>query len=270
MGVRVNPGAAALLLLIGMISVSAGVAQAAASPGPATLPGEVIGVVGSGDKLSLRIKAGKEARTLSVGDLYLDGWKLTALTDSTATLARNNEIQTVGLNPTGAVAKAKADGPASSVKTLAGLDLAKRGAEARAQQPAFSQLIKDQLGPWDGKTARMGLSLAETQRYVDYQKRGALFQASASDPQGPRGPNGFLDAAQVEALGADAGDFRALNQKVLDALQASRGITKGPTMMTTLSPTGEPRTPVSDPVMLQVTQFLIESNLSSVMIPPAP
>ncbi|MDB5439530.1 MAG: MecR antirepressor / ankyrin repeat family protein, partial [Caulobacteraceae bacterium] len=210
-------GGALTLLLTGGVYVAY-----AAEPGaPERLAAQAAGVVGSGDQLSLKIREPQGERTVKVGETYADGWTLQALTPTKATLAKDGATREVGLNPTGALARAQTDEPPSSVKTLARIDLDKRAEEAKARQPAFDQLVKDQLGPWDGKTPRMGLSLAETQRYVDYQTRGALFQVPFTDRQGPQGPNGFLSAGQVEALGADSLDYRILNQKLLDELQAS-------------------------------------------------
>ena len=42
-------------------------------------------------------------RALRIGDAFQDGWSLSALTPSTATLTKAGESRVVGLNPTGAV-----------------------------------------------------------------------------------------------------------------------------------------------------------------------
>ncbi|MDB5438097.1 MAG: hypothetical protein JWM33_524, partial [Caulobacteraceae bacterium] len=97
--VAIATGARAAWLAGLAIILSTDAALAAGAPGPVALPAEVIGVVGSGDKLSLRIKAGDETRLLNIGDTYADGWALTGLSNTTATLTRNGQNQTVGLNP---------------------------------------------------------------------------------------------------------------------------------------------------------------------------
>lgn len=213
-------GACRPMLFAGLAAILlAAKAAAASDPGPASLPGEVIGVVGSGDQLSLRIKGGEAPRTLEIGEVYQDGWTLSALTATKATLTKDGQSQTVGLNPTGVIERAKPDDPPTTVKTIGGDKPLPTIDELKARQPAFDQLVLEQLGPWDGKTPRMGLTLAETQRYVAYQARGAQAPPGAEPPA----PYGFLKAAQIRSLDTDADDYLALNQKLLDALNVERG-----------------------------------------------
>ncbi|MDB5440156.1 MAG: hypothetical protein JWM33_2583 [Caulobacteraceae bacterium] len=259
-----DPDRMRVLLLSGVAAaLLAGGARAAINPGSASLPGEVIGVVGSGDKLSLKIKAGETSRLLNVGDTYQNGWKLKSLTDATATLEKDGLTQTIGLNPTGSVAAVAPDEDASTVNTLAAI----RAERLALAQPAFNQLVADQLGPWDGKTPRLGLSLDETKRYVSYQTLGALHQPAEGETKGLPGVNGFLSMAQIDSLGAEADDYLAINQKLLVALDATRGVTA---KISTVTPVGASTTAFSDRTGLQYSQHLMEANLSSTISPSIP
>ncbi|MDB5438345.1 MAG: hypothetical protein JWM33_772, partial [Caulobacteraceae bacterium] len=112
----------------------------------------------------------------------------------------------------------------------------------------------------DGKTPRLGLSLAETQRYVAYQRRGALTQDST-------GKNGFLGLSQIDALGADGADYLALNQSLLNALNAERGVTAS----TIVGRAGSPpiiQTPAIDgSVLSAMGQQQAEGSLSAIVLP---
>ncbi|MDB5441453.1 MAG: hypothetical protein JWM33_3880 [Caulobacteraceae bacterium] len=87
---------------------------------PDALPGLVTGVVGSGDQMALRLTpvGDAAARDLKIGDEFRNGWRLTALTPSAATLTRDGASQTVGLNPTGALADAPAATGGSTVTVV--------------------------------------------------------------------------------------------------------------------------------------------------------
>ncbi|MDB5438496.1 MAG: hypothetical protein JWM33_923 [Caulobacteraceae bacterium] len=264
------PSGARVLSLAGVATATlSGGAMAAVAPGPVALPAEVIGVVGSGDKLSLRIKAGDETRLLNIGDIYQDGWALTALTNTTATLTRNGQSQTVGLNPAGLVAQARADGPATTVRVVGATDLV----ELQARQVALRQLLKEQLGAWDGTTPRLGLTLEETQRYVAYRARGV--QAEARQDQ--LGRSGFLTTNQVSSLGDDRMDYLVLNQKLLLALRDGSGLPSipwgfstaraGPSADPPTRPLLSPTSPVVD--SLQASQDLQTAGLTAAITVPA-
>lgn len=250
------------------VALMGGASTAAVEPGPASLPGEVVGVIGSGDKLSLKIKAGEETRVLNIGDVYQDGWALTSLTGATATLARDGQTRLIGLNPSGAVAAASSDVPAAVVDVLqeAGrAEVCALGAKAKADFPAFQQLVSDQLGPWDGKTPRMGLSLEETRRFVAYQARGGLRQAASGDGSLSQIPDGFLAVSQIEALGADTADYLALNQKLIDALNASRGVSGTIGTKTYAQSPGQPGPPAEPPeTRLMMNQLTLEAGMKVV------
>ncbi|MDB5438495.1 MAG: hypothetical protein JWM33_922, partial [Caulobacteraceae bacterium] len=150
-------------------------------------------------------------------DTFADGWALTVFSNTTATLSRNGQNHTVGLNPSGAIAQARADDPATTVNVVGLAELA----QLQARQIALGQLLKEQLGPWDGKTPRLGLTLEETQRYVAYQSRGK----QAEGHKDPLGRAGFLTVDQVSSLGADRLDYMTLNQKLLRGLFNGSGFT---------------------------------------------
>ncbi|MDB5440523.1 MAG: hypothetical protein JWM33_2950 [Caulobacteraceae bacterium] len=241
-----------LLLLAGIV-ISTGPALAADDPGPSSLPGRVIGVVGSGDKLSLRIKTDEAPRTLDIGDVYQDGWRLTALTNTTATLTKDDRSEAVGLNLEGSLGPQKSADSASTVNTVG--TGAITVAKLQLGLEAFTQLIAAQVGPWDGKTPKMGLSLAETQRYVDYQKRGAQYPDQSMAPP----PNGFLSVGQVTSLGEDVDDYLALNQKLLDALNAERGYTPD-----IHRPPGQSGPPPPAQTLQLANQYALESTLATI------
>ncbi|MDB5441351.1 MAG: hypothetical protein JWM33_3778, partial [Caulobacteraceae bacterium] len=178
-----------------------------------------------------------------------------------ATFAKDGESQTIGLNPTGSVAQAKPDEPASSVKvdSLAYAKAAGLFSQANAAQPEFEQLVKQQLGPWDGKSPRLGLSLAETQRHADYLQRGALDPITGRTEA--KGPNGFLSPDQVAALGADRADYLALNQKLLDALREVHG-TDPPFILIIPPSPGSTDPALSAEQILIGTQAISERKLS--------
>lgn len=244
-----------LRLALSLLLLLAAPALAAAPSAIDRLPSLVVGVTGSGDDLRLQIIDGEARRSLKVGDLYADGWTLQAIDPTQATLTRDAERRTVGLNPTGALAQARSNDPPSTVTTALAAarvaDLNAQIARIRANVPILTQLLADQLGPWDGKTPHMGLSLAETQRYAAYRAR-----------QPATGPNGFLGSDQVNALGTDAADYLALNQKLLDALQDQRGFRDTILTLTPKPKEGAaPRPPAQPETMLGTSQFLTESNL---------
>lgn len=109
-----------VILLFLAIPASALAAQAAAGDSLAALPSQVVGVSGSGDQLSLRLKVGAEVRVLKIGDVYADGWTLTGLTPSEATLAKGALSRRVGLSPTSAVGQAAPADDPSQVRTVRG------------------------------------------------------------------------------------------------------------------------------------------------------
>lgn len=100
--------------LVGALCLGSGFIAWAASAPPAStaaasnvlqrLPAEVVGVVGSGNQMTLRIRRDGVVQNLKLGDEYRDGWRLRTLTPDVATLAKGNETRRVGLNPAGALA----------------------------------------------------------------------------------------------------------------------------------------------------------------------
>lgn len=233
---------------------------------PDDLAKDVAGVVGSGDQLQLKLKAGEATRILEVGGEYAEGWRLMSLTPSEVILVKDGTIQKIGLNPTGAIAQAKGDEPPTTVKTVGGNGQV-TVEQIAARQPAFNKLLAEQLGPWDGKTPRMGLTLAETQRYVEYQTRGAIYpdRFSQAPGPGPKGANGFLSVTQViEGLGSGADDYLALNQKMLDSLNAERGYTPYLGEPRTLNPPPENAVPIPEAQLRAGRQGALEALLTTV------
>ncbi|MDB5438327.1 MAG: hypothetical protein JWM33_754 [Caulobacteraceae bacterium] len=168
------PALAAIALSLAF-AARAGAASAPAQ-GPDALPGLVVGVVGSGDQLSLQIKADESGRrALRIGDAFQDGWSLSALTPSTATLTKAGESRVVGLNPTGAVATHDVKRP--SLVQVAGSELppevievlALTDEEVIARTPTASQRLAAQY---------RGLTAEESRRYTLMSLRYGLFAPS--------------------------------------------------------------------------------------------
>ncbi|MDB5439534.1 MAG: hypothetical protein JWM33_1961 [Caulobacteraceae bacterium] len=97
----------------------------------AALPGQVIGVSGSGDQLSLRLKSGEGERVLKIGEVFEDGWTLSALTATDATLTKTGQNRRIGLGLAGDSPKAPQNAP-SQVTAVTGL-LGAGGAAAEVE-----------------------------------------------------------------------------------------------------------------------------------------
>jgi hypothetical protein len=90
--------------------------------------------------MSLRLRSVGETpeRSLKIGDEFEDGWKLTGLTSSAATLTRDGVSRTVGLNPTGALGAAEPAAGGSTVTVVTG-----EPSQARAEDPVFRAQVDD-------------------------------------------------------------------------------------------------------------------------------
>ncbi|MDB5438203.1 MAG: hypothetical protein JWM33_630 [Caulobacteraceae bacterium] len=132
---------------------------ALAAPAPraqdvlAALPGQVVGVSGSGDQLTLRLKSETQERALKIGDAYADGWILIGLNNSEVTLAKGAILRRIGLNPSGAVAQAVLEETPSQVRTLDGM--LQTGAAAN---PALAAEQKETLAALDQRIAALETS----------------------------------------------------------------------------------------------------------------
>ncbi|MDB5440520.1 MAG: hypothetical protein JWM33_2947 [Caulobacteraceae bacterium] len=183
-------------------------ARAAAPAGTLeTLARDVVGVIGSGDQLSLRIKpADGPARTLKVGDLYQEGWVLKALSPTMATMTKDGQLHLVGLNPTGELAGASADAPGSLVLV--------QGAGGLTGQQVLAIQGEIAAGRWNGQPA-WGMDQARTARLIAYDvQRDSILAAwyaqnwqvgkmAMSIPNRPTEP---------EIFGVNNEDYQALNQ----------------------------------------------------------
>ncbi|MDB5437911.1 MAG: hypothetical protein JWM33_338 [Caulobacteraceae bacterium] len=89
---------------LGLISPFCVHAQAPADPVGA-VKDQAAGVTGSGGSMVLHVRgADGTDRILALGQVYEEGWTLTALSASAASFTRQGVTRQVGLNPTGAVA----------------------------------------------------------------------------------------------------------------------------------------------------------------------
>ncbi|MDB5440415.1 MAG: hypothetical protein JWM33_2842 [Caulobacteraceae bacterium] len=160
-------------------------AAAAAPSGPDALPSEVAGVVGSGDQLALQLRqtADTPPRLVHLGDDAIDGWTLSGLTATAATLSKDGQTRTIGLNPSGALAS-KAPTVAPTLVTMAGED-------ARLLAQAIAR------GVWDGEKLQPGLTLEETQRfYVLNERFSETWKAFQTDL------NARAEKAGIKLMGA--------------------------------------------------------------------
>lgn len=185
-----------------------------AEAGLSTLASEVSGVVGSGDKLGLKLGAGEASRVLRPGEIYGDGWVLRSVTASQATLTKGAEVRQVGLNPTGALAAGEEVAPATQVNTIGS---ARPAAEILAELRASEQ--------WDGQS-RPGLTLDETQRflvqtYLVRQHTQALMRSL------PPGSVYTIGPEEMRSLGFDYQDYLALGAKVRAAAPTTLTPTSG-------------------------------------------
>ncbi|MDB5438902.1 MAG: hypothetical protein JWM33_1329 [Caulobacteraceae bacterium] len=178
-------------------------ADAAEPPGPEQLSSQVVGVVGSGLLLSLELRtaAGQPVRVLSLGDIYAEGWALTALTPSAATLTRSGESRSIGLNPAGALDQT-GEAPPSQVNILVSpADLARLKAEG-----------------WDGAPAP-GLTAEETQRSLLFSLKvdDAIMASRAGVAAGSPVP--VLSDSDIRAMVGEAAwlDRQALIRKSMIA-----------------------------------------------------
>lgn len=135
---------------------------------PEDLPAQVAGVIGSGDQLSLQLKpaAGSAERTIRVGEAFPDGWVLSSLSDTLATLSRNGTVRTIGLNPTGAVAPPSGPVAPSTVRVVGGVELPP---EVLAALALTDEQVIARMNPGNRQNyptrVLPGLTLAESQRY---------------------------------------------------------------------------------------------------------
>ncbi|MDB5437716.1 MAG: hypothetical protein JWM33_143, partial [Caulobacteraceae bacterium] len=193
------------LILAPALLMLAAASARAAEPPPADplkrLPTEVAGVLGSGSNLSLSLFSTWGSRRLSIGDEYQDGWKLTALTPSAASLTRNGETRQVGLNPTGALASSEV-APPSSV-TIAGLP------DEKTILAYVDRRLKEEPFVLTGSSLRY-LTPQE-------QRRNLAYIGMMSDERARRAPDELGQAEMRAFLGQAAwDDFIALSQKATE------------------------------------------------------
>ncbi|MDB5438978.1 MAG: hypothetical protein JWM33_1405 [Caulobacteraceae bacterium] len=175
------------------VAISAACAvQAAELAGPERLAAEAAGVVGSGEQLSLKLKAQGEERTLKLGEGYADGWTLQALTPTKATLVKDGVAREVGLNPTGQVATAGLAVTPTTV-TVAGLP-----DEATIKAYVDVALARDPLAVEKARSGQ-ALTVEEAKRTIAY--RGMIGDELTRRMQG---------AGSARSVSISAADQRAL------------------------------------------------------------
>ncbi|MDB5439932.1 MAG: hypothetical protein JWM33_2359 [Caulobacteraceae bacterium] len=181
---------------------------AAAEPAaPDRLPGEAVGVVGSGDQLALRLMQDRQERTLKLGDEYRDGWRLEALTPTSATLAREGQRREVGLNPTGQLAGSAPATPPSQVRVL-------------LSDEEILAMVRSRP-PINGGKPMVGMTAAESERYQVLMYKGGQLRAASRPPSPAPPPDGGLIRVQITpstelipALGPEGPELASLLDKM--------------------------------------------------------
>ncbi|MDB5439499.1 MAG: hypothetical protein JWM33_1926 [Caulobacteraceae bacterium] len=167
----VSPGGATAPTRLAAATVAAAPAARPPTPtGPDALPAQVTGVIGSGNQLSLQLKpvGNADARTLKPGDTFEDGWVLTALTPSAATLSKGGASRTVGLNPTGTLAGPAAPGGAT-VTVVSNLQNQVATALQSAQAATASANAAYNAAPPEARTALEDAVNAARRGMIDAQ-----------------------------------------------------------------------------------------------------
>ncbi|MDB5438344.1 MAG: hypothetical protein JWM33_771, partial [Caulobacteraceae bacterium] len=179
----------------------AGLLLAAAAPapsGPDALPAQVAGVIGSGDQLSLQLRASDTApaRMVRLGDEAIDGWTLTGLTNTVATLSKDGQSRTIGLNPTGALSQRQPVGPPSTVHvTVEGLTPEMAAVLALSDEEVLAQAPASFLQAYQTATAGHGLTAEELRRAQLYSMRFNLMSAAISQASQAR-----VQAARAQGI----------------------------------------------------------------------
>lgn len=123
----------------------------------AALQQNVIGVLGSGDRIYLQLLNGKGTETLSPGKAYRNGWVLGALDATSARFDQPGKTSiTVMLSPLSTAPEAQPANGTSHVEVLPSTALL-----------ALAQQAIDR-GEWDGKPT-LSLTLAQSQRLAAYE-----------------------------------------------------------------------------------------------------
>ncbi|MDB5440595.1 MAG: hypothetical protein JWM33_3022 [Caulobacteraceae bacterium] len=191
-------------------------AEAAQPTGPDDLPSQVVGVVGSGDQLALRLRQGSGERLLKVGDAYADDWILTALSPTMASLSKGWLSRTIGLNPTGAVAALAGAGAPASQVAVVGEGAIERAADAsrgwvsclaeyraktgqdlnalRDRTQALPVMGKDRYDQCLGYTEVMSAARTDQERRAIALARGDLNGVRLIDGLPPLGPDKITTA----------------------------------------------------------------------------
>ncbi|MDB5440522.1 MAG: hypothetical protein JWM33_2949 [Caulobacteraceae bacterium] len=256
----------ALIMAVGLLLAAA----APAPSGPDALPAQVAGVIGSGDQLSLQLRATADApaRIVHLGEAAIDGWALTGLTDTVATLAKDGQTRAIGLNPTGALASKAPAAPPSQV-TIAGED-------ARLLAQAIAR------GVWDGQTLQPGLTLEETQRYWTLNERfSEKYKVFATDLEARATKAGIelsgaiLRNDTLSVLGPQyAPEFAALSNKMADERdqQSAAALARyGPVTVHVASPSeSAAATAPYDQAMWTQTNRAADGSYDLVMSGPTP
>ncbi|MDB5439177.1 MAG: hypothetical protein JWM33_1604 [Caulobacteraceae bacterium] len=160
--------------------IAAGLLLAAAAAAPSGLdglPSQVAGVLGSGDQLSLQLRATPDApaRIIHLGGDAIDGWVLTGLTNTVATLSKDGLIRVIGLNPTGALALARPVVPPTVVRvTLDGLTPEIAGILALRDEEVTARMTPAWRKAWNATSPARGLTAEEGRRLSLYQSRYSL------------------------------------------------------------------------------------------------
>lgn len=223
-----------------ILSTGCAIAYAAAPSAAEDLPGEVIGVTGSGDKLTLELRHEGGPISLKPGDVYKDGWTLQALTPTQATLSKAGVQQTVGLNPSGVVAPQPGEAAAPSQVTVNGASGAVTLVAPKAMPDAatIDKYYQARLAPYGGtidglfavgqipRLEIQALSAEELKRSLAYEgmiNEERLRRNNGSPVNGPDDARrAALTPQDVRTLLGEGGfaDMTAIDDKLSAAMNA--------------------------------------------------
>jgi hypothetical protein len=211
------------VLLAALLGAGALAAYAAEPSAPQQLARAVTGVVRSGDQLSLSLKEARAApRTLKVGDQYNDGWKLAAITPTSAVLTKDGASAQVDLSPALAAPAPVGSAPGSAAGSSVLQQLPKAFAGVATGDPMGLNLNEDGAA----RTLKVGDEYKDGWRLAAVLSTGAVFTKDGATAELALGPAGEAAGAVRDLPPSQTQIDRANNERrnaEIAALRAAQG-----------------------------------------------